>query len=337
MLSYVISATTSYLKPAILPLPCYDLAARPLLIQDDFNIPTFEPCGPSSSSSPKHTVIDTVLRENNLYSILGLPLYAPTASAANKSSLRRAYLSRSRACHPDKFPDFPPATLAFQKVSVAYDVLSSASAKRTYDAKLRTRSSTPTSDVDAEADIFGTPRPAQHAQDTFNGVLGAVFADFMEGDFEMIRTFLRAIHEINPAVNMGEESIESLINSFRALRELILVSQTYTHLIHLHLLRLLEIQHALRQLPYLDVCGRLRLTLQLARVTLEMPVAVDRALCEREEAKEREEQARQRGTKENRARRVHRRTRKGGILPAKLITVICCLVVVLEHSERVLR
>lgn len=87
-----------------------------------------------------------------------------------------------------KLPNFPPATLAFQKVSVAYDLLSSPDSKRTYDAKLRTRSTTPTSDN--EEDIFSIARPAQHAHDTFYGVLGAVFADFMEGDFEMIRVFL---------------------------------------------------------------------------------------------------------------------------------------------------
>lgn len=104
----------------------------------------------------------------------------------------------------------------------------------------------------------------------------------------------------------------------------------------MHLLRLLDIQHDLRQLPYRDICGRLRLTLQLARVTLEMPVAVDRAICEREEAKEREAQARSQAADGSRTRRVGRST-KGGILPANLTTIICCLVVVLEHSERVLR
>ena len=31
-----------------------------------------------------------------------------------------------------------------------------------------------------------------------------------------------ALNEVNPALNMNEESVESLINSFRSLRELIL-------------------------------------------------------------------------------------------------------------------
>lgn len=63
-------------------------------IQDDFNTPVFESLSPSPS--PQHIIIDTVLREHNLYSILGVPLYT-----ANTSTLRCAYLSRSRACHPE--------------------------------------------------------------------------------------------------------------------------------------------------------------------------------------------------------------------------------------------
>jgi hypothetical protein len=36
---------------------------------------------------------------------------------------------------------------------------------------------------------FFSGQPA--AEDTFDGVLSVVLADFMKGDFEMIRTFLR--------------------------------------------------------------------------------------------------------------------------------------------------
>ena len=41
-----------------------------------------------------------------------------------------------------------------------------------------------------------------------------------------------------------------------------------------------EIQQSLRQLSYFDVFGRLRLTLQLARVTLSIPMAIDQAMKE---------------------------------------------------------
>jgi hypothetical protein len=49
-------------------------------------------------------------------------------------------------------------------------------------------------------------------------------------------------------------------------------------IIRFELIRLYEIQHSLRQLSYFDVFGRLRLTLQLARVTLSIPMAIDQAM-----------------------------------------------------------
>lgn len=110
--------------------------------------------------------------------------------------LRRAYLSRSRACHPEyvsffscvllhlhsrysKFLGNPDATHAFQKVAVAYDVLSKPSLKRTYDA----RSSDPTYNVFVS-------HSSTHADETFRSVVIGVFNDFLDGDLEVIKTLL---------------------------------------------------------------------------------------------------------------------------------------------------
>lgn len=60
----------------------------------------------------------------------------------------------------------------------------------------------------------------------------------------------------------------------------------YLTIIRFELIRLYEIQHSLRQLSYFDVFGRLRLTLQLARVTLSIPMAIDQAMKEPEEEEE---------------------------------------------------
>lgn len=80
-----------------------------------------------------------------------------------------------------KFPDNPDATHAFQKVAVAYDVLSKPSLKRIYD----TRSS------DSTYDVFAM-HPSGHAEETFRGVVVGVFNDFLDGDLEVIRTLLSA-------------------------------------------------------------------------------------------------------------------------------------------------
>jgi hypothetical protein len=52
----------------------------------------------------------------------------------------------------------------------------------------------------------------------------------------------------------------------------------YLRLIKFELIRLYEIQHSLRSLSYFDVYGRLSLTLALTRVTLEIPMVLDRAM-----------------------------------------------------------
>ena len=54
-------------------------------------------------------------------------------------------------------------------------------------------------------------------------------------------------------------------------------------IVKFELIRLYEIQHDLRQLSYFDVFGRLRLSLQLARVTLSIPMAIDKAMREDDE------------------------------------------------------
>ena len=77
-----------------------------------------------------------------------------------------------------KFPDNPEATRAFQKVSVAYDVLSKPSSKRLYDSQ-----------PPQSYDIFAT-RPSVPPQETFRGVIIGVFNDLLDGDLDMVRSLL---------------------------------------------------------------------------------------------------------------------------------------------------
>lgn len=85
----------------------------------------------------------------------------------------------SSSCSSSKFPGNPDATHAFQKVAVAYDVLSKPALRMLYDNR------SPSSDFDA----FAT-RPMGHAEETFRGVILGVFNDFLDGDLEVIRTLL---------------------------------------------------------------------------------------------------------------------------------------------------
>ena len=78
-----------------------------------------------------------------------------------------------------KFPDNPEATRAFQKVSVAYDILSKPSSKRMYDSR----------STQAPFDFF-SPRTYPQAEETFRGVIIGVINDMLDGDLEMVRTLL---------------------------------------------------------------------------------------------------------------------------------------------------
>lgn len=147
-----------------------------------------------------------------------------------------------------KFPDSPEATEAFQKVSVAYDVLSKPASKRKYD----TRPATSPYDF--------TAHPYQRAEETFRSVVLGVFNDFLDGDLETVRTLLReclpcdfllrptffrhgshdvmiifvlycvkrhilipnhtgAVNDYNPSLRLGDDGIDAVLNTLQAIRQ----------------------------------------------------------------------------------------------------------------------
>ncbi len=167
MFSYALSTgTPSHRQPE----PCLTLAAStyfhlPIDEDEDKDIENYErkyitwvaePSGSATKAATEPTPAATApdpddpatsrrqrspWRTNDLYLVLGVDRRA----TLDKMSLRRAYLSRSRTCHPEcvlpiapflqliirsKFPDNPDATRAFQKVAVAYDVLSTPHLRR---------------------------------------------------------------------------------------------------------------------------------------------------------------------------------------------------------------
>ncbi|BGP41317.1 hypothetical protein JCM10449v2_005294 [Rhodotorula kratochvilovae] len=207
-------------------------------------------------------LVDELNREDELYTILGVGKRAKT------EEIRRAFLARSRIIHPDKLPFYPPSTTAFQRLSYAYETLSKPSSRRLYDLG-GGRGYDP-----------GSPSAASDglADETLNGVLRNVINEFLNGDFEMIRVFATALNEGNPRLNLGDDTVDSVEGAFRRVREVLLSGQRYLRLIKFELIRLYEIQSSLRALGYFDVYGRLRLTLALTRVTLEIPMVLDRAM-----------------------------------------------------------
>ncbi|CAO1629368.1 unnamed protein product [Parajaminaea phylloscopi] len=222
------------------------------------------------ASAAKIAIIESILGQEDLYLVLGIK------RSAKPDEVRRGFLNRSRSCHPDKFPDYPPATEAFQKVSFAYETLSKPSSRRMYDVSGRTDFAAAMNTSAEGRD--GSDAAAGLGDDTLNGVLYSVFCEFMEGDFEMIRVLVNALNDGNPSMNLGDDAVDSIEGAFKRVRDIMLAGKRYLSVIRFELIRLYEIQHSLRQLSYFNISGRLRLTLQLARVTISIPLAIDQAM-----------------------------------------------------------
>jgi len=218
---------------------------------------------PNPTLDRKVATMKEVLTHDDLYDILGIR----KSSTLDRISLRRAYLSRSKACHPDKFPGNPEATHAFQKLSVAYEILSDPSSKRMYDSRQSTSSYN-----------FFSAQSARNAEDTFKGVVVGVLNDFLDGDLEITRSFLRALNDVNPSLSIGEDTLNSMLATLQSLRERALTCRTCLFVLHAEVTRLLELQHNFHRLSYLDLMGRSRLTIQLTRVTISLPITLEKAI-----------------------------------------------------------
>ncbi|KAJ7284837.1 DnaJ domain-containing protein [Mycena rebaudengoi] len=264
------------------------------------------PPPPHSESSP---ALKEVIANDDLYRILGVS----KSDNLDKTTLRRAYLTRSKACHPDKFPNNPDATYAFQKIAVAYSILSQPASRRAYDAR------SPLS----KYDVFST-HPSGHAQETFRSIVIGAFDDFLDGDLEVIRTLLKAINDINPSLSMGEEGINSVLNSLQRIRERAITCRACVYALHAELTRLLELQHSFRQLSYFDIMGRSRLTIQLTRITLSLPITLEKAIAE------------QNGYGRG-AVAVDQAAEPTVILPRQVTLLIRGVDIVLEHMEGMLK
>ncbi|KAL3426023.1 DnaJ domain-containing protein [Phlyctema vagabunda] len=216
-------------------------------------------------SQVKNDIIQDVLHEEDLYKILG------ASRSASAAELRRCYLERSKIVHPDKPPFHPLSTSAFQRLGFAFDILKSPSARRTYD-----RASKPASSQLPDKTTF------LGGHHTFRSAVEAILQEFMTGDFAVVRRWLETIQSRHPSL-VSEEIIINVERSFIRIRELVLTTRTYALLIYIELGRIHRVQKRLMGLGYLDVVGRARLTIHLVRVTLAVPMRVDRALKQREE------------------------------------------------------
>ncbi|KAG6374296.1 hypothetical protein JVT61DRAFT_4318 [Boletus reticuloceps] len=274
-----------------------------------------DPSEPPPAGQSRAQGICEVLSTNDLYHILGVS----RSPVIDRLTLRRAYLSRSKACHPDKCPGNPDATHAFQRVSIAYGVLSQPSLKRMYDAS-------PNGD---QPDILRSP-PCGYADETLKGVLLSIVSDFLDGNLEMIRTLLQAISDLNPSLKLGDDGINSVLSVLENIRGRVLTCRACILALHSELVRVLEIQYAFRQLPYLDITSRSRLTIQLTAITLSLPVTLEKAI------QDAQEDVAGVGGQTRTTDGRNREGDKAALLPKHVVLLIRGIDMVLDKMERVL-
>ncbi|KAI9783430.1 MAG: hypothetical protein M1816_001404 [Peltula sp. TS41687] len=162
---------------------------------------------------------------------------------------------------------------AFQRLGFAYEVLKSSASRRRYDLASNS----------AFSNTFAGHAASLDGERTFRNAVEAILHEFMTGDFVLVRRGLGALNHRYPNL-MSDQVITTVEKSFVRIRELVLTTKSYALLVYIELRRIHRVQRQLMGLGYLDVFGRARLTVHLVRVTLAVPVRVDRALRQREES-----------------------------------------------------
>ncbi|KAG0260257.1 hypothetical protein BG011_002038 [Mortierella polycephala] len=197
-----------------------------------------------TTAEERYRIVDDILETENLYRVLAV------SRSATGEEIRRV-------CHPDKFPEYPRATEAFQKLSLAYETLSKPSSRFVYDS------------------TGGSPGKTMLGSDeTLQSVLSQVFFEFMDGDFEVIRNMINTMNNTSGGVRLGDDVIGMIEEMFLRLRFVLHGCKKYMTLVHDQVQQLSEIHHGMRSLAYLDVLGRFRLTLKLSKVMLTIPMII---------------------------------------------------------------
>ncbi|TGZ84823.1 DnaJ-domain-containing protein [Ascodesmis nigricans] len=224
--------------------------------------------------SLKSGLIDEILSSPDLYVVLGAP------RTSTDLELRRHYLDRCRIIHPDKQPAHPLSTSAFQRLSHAYEILKKPSLRAHYD---RESARAPGGRQWEKDEMYGSGGYTSiRGEHTFRSAVGVLLQEFLCGDFRLVRRLLETLRRQYPTL-VNEEVIATVERSFTSLRNLCLTTSTYALLLYIELNRVHRVQKKLLSLGYFDVFGRLRCTMQLVKVTLAIPVRVDRALKRKQE------------------------------------------------------
>lgn len=163
-----------------------------------------------------------------------------------------------------------------------------------------------------------------------------------------------AISDLNPSLKLGDDGINAVLSVLSNIRIRVLsksspispdsslttpVPQACRACIlalHTELVRVLELQYAFRQLPYLDITGRSRLTIQLTRITLSLPVTLEKAIQDAQKDLNQSHDAERHTADGGDSTRVEGDRDKAALLPKHVVLLIRGIDMVLDKMERIL-
>lgn len=150
------------------------------------------------------------------------------------------------------------------------------------------------------------------------------------------------MNDVNPSLRLGEDSVNAVLATLQSIRERALSKWEFSTMnctdihtrpdpagrscliaMHTELSHILELQHNFRRLSYFDLMGRSRLTIQLTRVTIRLPIALEKAI-------------RDQGVIYGHQRNITSDD-KVPRLPRHVISLIMGIDVMLERMERILK
>ncbi|KAI9470003.1 MAG: hypothetical protein EXX96DRAFT_588389 [Benjaminiella poitrasii] len=266
----------------------------------------------------KYQIVKEILSASDYYHVLGIK------KNVSVEEIRRAYIRRSRVCHPDKFvPAYPKATESFQLLSIAYETLSNPSSRIMYDLSTSKRSTTANNN-NKGANSTSFPKHYSHKHDTnpndtLQRVLQQVYIEMLDGEFETMRAFIHALNETNPGMHITEDVISQIELGFQRLRELLKYTQQYYKLIQFEIMKLYELQQELRSLSYFSLWKRMQLSLTICKIILQLPIIINTEIKKEEFSS---------------CKVVNDNQKQGGILNYRIEHALQVAVNLLETGER---
>eukprot|EP01135_Chromosphaera_perkinsii_P008692 Nk52_evm25s1444 gene=Nk52_evmTU25s1444 len=192
-------------------------------------------------------IIGRVLESSSFYDILGVE-----KGNFSLELLRRQYIKLSRKIHPDKLPNNPRATEAFQKLSNAYETLKEPSSRSKYD-------------------LYGDSVHAD-ANVTFEELVRQMFSQFAEGNFESVLQFVDKINAEDPSLNIDREAIKEVLKDtarvFEKVDKRYIAAQS-------NFSEFAEIYSTMQAMSYFDVGGRFTCFLKMTKVLFQLPRKMD--------------------------------------------------------------